>query len=63
LNKQQNNPAGDRQAQANEPRENVQSARGQKKEFLEPVVSVPIDVMEVTSLFMLQTTLGGTVTN
>ena len=57
MNNQQNNPVSERPAQTGEPRERVQSSPRQKKEFVEPVVSVPIDVLEATSFFMMQTTL------
>ena len=62
MNKQQNDPAGERPTQAGEPRENVQPSLRQKKEFVEPAVSVPIDVLEATSMFLLQTTVGTAVT-
>lgn len=63
MNKQQNNPAVERTTQAVEPRESVQSSPRQKKEFVEPVVSVPVDVLEATSFFLMQTTLDVTATN
>jgi hypothetical protein len=63
LNKQQNNPAVESQTQAIEPRESVQSSPRQKKEFVEPVVSVPVDVLEATSFFLMQTTLDVLNTN
>ncbi len=49
MNEQQNNPATLRPTQAGDPRESVQSSPRQKKEFVEPAVSVPIDVLEATS--------------
>jgi hypothetical protein len=63
LKKQQNNPAGELPTQAGESRESVQPSPRQKKEFVEPVVSVPIDVLEATSFFMMQTTLDTAATN
>ena len=63
MNKQQNNPAAEGATQAVEPRESVQSSPRQKKEFVEPVVSVPVDVLEATSFFLLQTTLEVASTN
>jgi hypothetical protein len=63
LNKQQNNPALERPAPAVESRESVQSSPRQKKEFVEPVVSVPVDVLEATSFFLMQTTLDVLNTN
>jgi hypothetical protein len=63
LNKQQNNPAGELPTQAVESRESVQSSPRQKKEFVEPVVSVPVDVLEATGYFLLQTTLDAAATN
>ena len=57
MNNQQNNPASERPTQTGEPRESVQSSPRQKKDFVEPAVSVPIDVLEATSFFMMQTTL------
>lgn len=63
MNKLQNNTPGELPTQAVEPRESVQLSPRPKKEFVEPVVSVPIDVLETTSLFLLQTTLAVAVTN
>ena len=63
MNKQQNNPAAEGPTQAVEPRESVHSSTRQKKEFVEPVVSVPVDVLEATSFFLLQTTLEVANTN
>ena len=61
MNKQQNGAAGELPTQAGESRENVQSSPRLKKEFVEPVVSVPIDVLEATSFFLMQTTLDAAV--
>lgn len=63
MNKQQNNPAGELPTQSGESRESVQSSPRQRKEFVEPVVSVPIDVLEATNYFLLQITLDATPTN
>jgi hypothetical protein len=42
--------------------ENVQSAPRQKKQFVEPVVSVPVDVLETTAYFMQIPTIDATPT-
>lgn len=63
MDKQQNNPAGERPTPEGEPRQSVQSSPRQKKEFVEPVVSVPIDVLEATSFFLLQVTADVAATN
>ncbi|MCA1629224.1 MAG: hypothetical protein LC785_08295 [Acidobacteria bacterium] len=63
MTKPQNNLTSERPTPAVEPRENVQPSPRQKKEFVEPVVSVPIDVLEATSFFLLQTTVDAVATN
>jgi hypothetical protein len=57
LSKQQNNPASESAAEQVERRENVPSSPGVKKQFVEPVVSVPVDVLEATSFFFQATTI------
>ncbi|MDT7604121.1 MAG: hypothetical protein QOF61_2118 [Acidobacteriota bacterium] len=57
MNKQQNNPVNEQAAEQVERRESVPSSPGSKKQFIEPVVSVPVDVLEATSFFQTQTTL------
>ncbi len=52
MNNQQNNPVSEPPAEQNERRENVPSSPRTKKPFVEPVVSVPVDVLEATSYFM-----------
>jgi hypothetical protein len=58
LNNQQNNSVSEQPVEQNERRESVPpSSTRQKKQFVEPIVSVPIDVLEATSFFQTQTTL------
>jgi hypothetical protein len=57
LNKQQNNSVNEQPAEQLERCESVPSSTPQKKQFVEPVVSVPIDVLEATSFFQGTTTL------
>jgi hypothetical protein len=57
LNKQQNNPVNEQAAEQIERRESISSSTGAKKQFVEPVVSVPVDVLEATAFFQTQTTL------
>jgi hypothetical protein len=52
LNNQLNNPLCEQPADQVERCENAPSAAGQKKQFVEPVVSVPIDVLEATAYFL-----------
>ena len=63
MSKQENNPASELPAAEGEPRQSVQSSPRQKKEFVEPVVSAPIDVLETTSFFLLQATADAAATN
>ena len=55
MNKQQNNPVIEQPAQQFEDRESIQSAPRPKKPFVEPVVSVPVDVLESTTFFQSPT--------
>jgi hypothetical protein len=57
LNNQPNNPVSEQPAEQNERRESAPASPREKKQFIEPVVSVPIDVLEATSFFQTQTTL------
>jgi hypothetical protein len=57
LNKQQSSPAGEHAAEPVESRENTNPSLGAKKQFVEPVVSVPVDVLEATSFFFQATTI------
>ena len=54
MNKQQNSPADERSEPAGRSDKALATA-GEKKLFVEPVVSVPVDVLEATALFQSPT--------
>jgi hypothetical protein len=52
LNKQNNHPLAEIAIEKLEQTENMQSSTdNQKKPFIEPIVSVPVDVLEATTFF------------
>ena len=55
MNKQQNNPVVEQPVEQIEHQEGVQSAHLPKKQFVEPLVSVPVDVLESTTFFQSPT--------
>lgn len=55
MNKQQNTPTNDERAAQEERYEPSVPAARQKEQFIEPVVSVPVDVLESTSFFQSPT--------
>lgn len=55
MNKQQDDPALEQPAQQFEDREGIQSSPRPKKPFVEPVLSVPVDVLESTAFFQSPT--------
>jgi hypothetical protein len=55
LNKHQNSPTDDQLTTQEERREIVVPPVRQKEQFIEPVVSVPVDVLESTSFFQSPT--------
>lgn len=55
MNKQQNSPTDDQTTTQDERREIVVPPVRQKEQFIEPVVSVPVDVLESTSFFQSPT--------
>ncbi|MFL6227559.1 MAG: hypothetical protein ACJ741_02135 [Pyrinomonadaceae bacterium] len=57
MNKQQNSPAGEQATESVERPENLLPSPGTKKQFVEPIVSVPVDVLEATSFFQTATTI------
>jgi hypothetical protein len=62
LNNQPNNSSCEAVAEEVERSENNPHAPRLKKPFVEPVVSVPIDVLEATAYFLQQPTITGTPT-
>jgi hypothetical protein len=62
LNNQPNSSACEAVAEKVERSENNPHAPRQKKPFVEPVVSVPIDVLEATAYFLQQPTIVATPT-
>jgi hypothetical protein len=62
LNNQRNAPVCEQPAGQAEPREASAPAAEQKKQFVEPVVSAPVDVLEATAYFLQAPTLQGTQT-
>ena len=57
MNKQQSNPVTEQPTQQGEHHEPILNATGSKKQFVEPVVSVPVDVLEATSFFQGASTI------
>lgn len=56
MNKQQNTPTNDQPAAKDERGDLAQpQAPRQKEQFIEPVVSVPVDVLESTTYFQAPT--------
>lgn len=55
MNKHQNSPTDDQLTTQEERREIVVPPVRQKEQFIEPVVSVPVDVLESTSFFQSPT--------
>lgn len=55
MNKQQNNPTNDYVAEKDERSEVTAPPARQKEQFIEPVVSVPVDVLESTTFFQAPT--------
>ncbi len=62
MNNQRNKPVYERPADQAEPHEASAPAPKQKKQFVEPVVSAPVDVLEATAYFLQAPTLQGTPT-
>ncbi|MBC7933344.1 MAG: hypothetical protein H7Z38_22505 [Rubrivivax sp.] len=54
MNTQKNGPVNE-QLEQTEQSENALSVGGEKKIFVEPAVSVPVDVLEATALFQSPT--------
>lgn len=61
MNTQKNGPTND-QSEQTERSEKAQTAGRERKLFVEPVVSVPVDVLEATALFQ-SPTVDTTATN
>ena len=55
MNKQQNNPLSEQPSEQSERHESVQPSPRPKQQFVEPVVSVPVDVLESTFFFQATT--------
>jgi hypothetical protein len=60
LNNQTNSPVCEQPTEETKRREQVISAARQKKQFIEPMVSVPVDVLEATNYFAQLTTVAAT---
>lgn len=63
MNNQRNTPACEQPADQVEPGEATAPAAQQKRQFVEPVVSAPVDVLEATSYFLQTPTVQTTPTN
>lgn len=63
MNNQPNSPLREQSAEEVERRDQANSTTRLKKQFIEPVVSVPVDVLEATSYFAQLTTVTSTATN
>ncbi|MDT7542640.1 MAG: hypothetical protein QOE33_2544 [Acidobacteriota bacterium] len=62
MNNQPNSPLCEQPAEQIEDRENVPVAPLQKKQFVEPIVSAPINVLEATAYFLQAPTVdAGTI--
>ena len=55
MNTQRNSPTNEQPAQEEERRETAVPPVRQKEQFIEPVVSVPVDVLESTTFFQAPT--------
>ena len=55
MNKQQNSPANEYAAEQEERRDVAAPPARRKEQFIEPVVSVPVDVLESTAFFQAPT--------
>lgn len=60
MNNHRNSPVCERTAEQVEPRENAPSPAQPKKQFVEPAVSVPVDVLEATAFFLQAPTVATT---
>ncbi len=61
MTKQNNNPFGEQLTGQSEQNEQVPEQSVDKKQFIEPVVSVPVDVLEATTFFQAPTIEASTV--
>ncbi len=58
MNNQRNSPACEPSEEHPEPRETGATPARPKKQFVEPVVSAPVDVLEATAYFLQAPTLS-----
>jgi hypothetical protein len=61
LNTQNNNPVGEQLTEPIERSEQALTPASEKKQFVEPSVSVPVDVLEATTFFQQPTIEASTV--
>lgn len=62
MNSQRNNPVCEQPVEQVEPHDSLTPPAQQKKRFVEPVVSAPVDVLEATSYFLQAPTVIATPT-